>query len=335
MNIRRLFVIGCLLLICGSAVRAETLRFAVLGDSRGEQKPINEFILTELVQNVLQVDPPPQFVVFIGDLVLGTSNDDELRQQFARWRQIIEPWYQSQMYGIKVYIVPGNHDLQNKSTYVTLWQECFPELLDNGPDDEKKLTYSFDVGPCHLVVVNTSSPITPHTVNVDWLEQDLAASTAPVKLVFGHEPAYPAIGHISSSLDHNPEDRDRFWQTLVKHGVPAYFCGHEHLYDRWVQDNVNQIITGGAGAPGIFYHFLILDVNDQDVTVTVHKASGEVYTQYKLSDTEGVAGENRSDPERSMFNMLLPCGGVFACLFLVGMWACGGLSRFRGSQTDE
>ncbi len=45
-----------------------------------------------------------------------------------------------------------------------------------------------------------------------------------------------------------------FWKLLVDYNVPAYFCGHEHLYSRQSVDGVFQIITGSAGAPVYYFN---------------------------------------------------------------------------------
>ena len=56
--------------------------------------------------------------------------------------------------------------------------------------------------------------------------------------------------------------------------VAAAFYGHVHLYDRDVLDGVEQIITGGAGAPLItsgfpgspLHHIIVVQVKDGAVS---------------------------------------------------------------------
>jgi len=324
----RHLLILCVLLGLNCPARSESIRFAVLGDSRGsEGRAINEEVFPQIVEEVGATDPPVRFVVFLGDLVSGSDYDQALVWQLLYWRKLARPWYDADMLGAKVYPVPGNHDQPNPLTYVAAWQEAFPELPDNGPDYEKKLTYSFDFGPCHLVAINTSSPIRLHWADLDWLADDLSASDAPVKLVFGHEPAYPKGGHIGSSLDAYPARRDRFWQILVENGVRAYFCGHVHSYDHWIKDGVHQIISGGAGAPGNFFHYLVVDAGERDVTVSVYRHSGDLHEQYKLSETENVAHEPRITEIVENDDQTW-CSSIFACLIAAGVLACNGLCRF-------
>lgn len=281
------FVIAAtIILAANSYLQAETLRFAVLGDTRGSKDHIiNEEVFPTIVERVSQADPPVQFVIVTGDLVRGMTYNDTMLEAFARWRQIAEPWYNSQMMGLKVYPVPGNHDLVNVLTYVGVWQKAFPELPDNGPENNKKLYYSFDLGPCHFVGISTSAPYTGHRTDLDWLAKDLAASTAPIKIVIGHEPAYPVESHLCTSLDYYGDLRDEFWQILVENSVTVYFCGHEHRYHHLVKDGVHQIITGGGGAPSPFFHYLLVDIDDENnINVAVYDLEGELYEQYSISE---------------------------------------------------
>ncbi len=296
-NLKLHIVIIILLIACiPSIALSESIRFAVLGDTRSGNVAVNEEIFSKIVSQILNFDPPVEFVIVVGDLVSGHSEAGTMDEQFAEWKKIAEPWYESEtMIGKKVYLVPGNHDQGIFSQQA--WVNAFDYLPDNGPKGEKYFTYSFEFGPVHFSVVNTSSPFYAHRLNYDWLKDDLEATDKPIKLVFGHEPAYPTGPHLGSSLDKYPSERDKFWQLLVDENVKAYFCGHEHLYDHWIKDNVHQIITGGAGAPGpLAFHYLIVDADENDVTVSVYKVlSGTLKEQYKLSQTEDVPNEDRTE----------------------------------------
>ncbi len=276
---------------------AESVRFVVVSDTQGwDIQGVNAEALTDVVQHTLTLNPPINFVVVTGDLVCGTRDDAVMANQFRNWREITQPWYDADLYGLKVYPLPGNHDQSNRGSYMTLWQAAFPELPDNGPSQQKKMTYSVDIGPCHLAMVNTSAPdvLQAHTVNIRWLQEDLANSDKPIKFVFGHEPAYKTALRVVDSLDAKPSLRDQFWQILVDNGVKAYFCGHQHVADHWMKDNVHQIIVGGGHVIPDF-HYLIVDADENDVTVSDYLAGDHtLVSQYKLSDTANVPSEDRT-----------------------------------------
>jgi hypothetical protein len=171
-------------------------------------------------------------------------------------------------------------------------------------------------------VVNTSKPGRGHQVDLEWLADDLANTAQPIKLVIGHEPAYPMGMHAKGSLDALPELRDQFWQILVQYGVKAYFCGHEHTYDHWIKDNVHQIITGGGGGLGLPYHYLIVEADENDVTVSLYAESdNRRRDQYKLSDTQSVNSNDRSaGPDALWIPKLAFCNLGF---LLVALGICG------------
>jgi hypothetical protein len=297
----RIKIIGLgvlLILLISMAANAEQIRFAVLGDTQGRlTTPVSEEAFTRIVRDVLAADPPVQFVVIVGDLVSGIWNENAHRGEYQVWKQLADPWYQADFYGLKVYVLPGNHDEPNFFSFSRTWREAFPYLPDNGPADDKQMTYSFDVGPCHLVAVNTSTPTVfkAHTVNVKWLREDLQKSNKPIKLVFGHEPAYKVEKNRVGSLDCQGPLRDEFWKILTENGVKAYFCGHDHGYDHWVKDNVHQIITAGGGGHGDYFHYTLVDADETDVTVSIyHEPENQLAHTYKLSDTAGVPSEDRT-----------------------------------------
>ena len=325
--------IALVFMVClsASAVWGDAVRFAVIGDTQGsgEEYYLNRGVVERMVDEVLAIDPPVEFVVIVGDLVWGTNDEAVLLSQWLDWREVVDPWYQSDMTGVKVYPVPGNHDMRGTEA-IALWQSTFAELPDNGPSGFEKLYWSFDAGPVHLVGISNETPGARHVVDLDWLEADLADSDAPIKLVFGHDPAFPFFLHIGSSMDKYPEERDAFWELLSEYGVSAYFCGHEHAADHWYGDGVHQIITGGAASITAFRHFLVIDADEEDVTVNVYEYDGDFREAYALSDTTWVDQGDRSKPGRSFLDAI-PCVSIFACVLMCGLF---GFTTLAGRGTE-
>jgi predicted phosphodiesterase len=323
-------IIISLILLTVRPLSAAT-RFAVIGDTQGVTggaTAVSDTALSQIVQLVLKADPPVQFVVTAGDLILGSSNTEIRLQQLLYWRSVVDPWYTSDFLGLKVYPTAGNHDQENPVTYLDTWQAAFPELPDNGPKDAKKIVYSFDMGSCHFVVLNTSTPniIKKHTVDTDWLAQDLKNNTQPIIFVFGHEPAFPTGRHVGTSLDVRAEKRDEFWKILANYGAKVYFCGHSHLYDHWIKDGVHQIITGSGGVPSDVFNYLIVDVdNNNDVTVSVYDANdNSLMDQFDLADTQNVPHEDRPAAETNQVYKFLdtsPC--LFFLVFMIALGYIG------------
>jgi 3',5'-cyclic AMP phosphodiesterase CpdA len=146
-----------------------------------------------------------------------------------------------------IYFTLGNHDAPpaGDDTFAAAIAPWYPV---NGPSLAPLGTvFSFDRDNCHFVITNPywRYPGGGYTdEQLEWIEQDLRASTRTFKFVFGHEPAFPVSRHVGDSLDANPENRDRFWQILKDNGVQAFFCGHTHNLSHSVKNGVYQIDNG-------------------------------------------------------------------------------------------
>ncbi|MFH0964920.1 MAG: FG-GAP-like repeat-containing protein [Planctomycetota bacterium] len=259
-------------------------RFDVFGDSQGNNTGVNDAVLSALVS--LMVSDDPQLVVAVGDLVSGWTSDSILRTQLTHWREMMAPVYAATDYGAGVFAVPGNHEILMSSSE-TVWQGLFNDLPNNGPAAERYMTYSFDFGNCHFVMLDTDRAGNQHTINYQWLAADLAATTAEHIFVFGHEPAYPEGPHTLWSLDLYPSQRDAFWDLLASYSADVYFCGHEHLYDHQVIDGVNQVTTGGAGGTlatgwaGAFNHYTRVTVQGDYVSVSIVDKTGALRDRWE------------------------------------------------------
>jgi predicted phosphodiesterase len=271
------------------AGNAEPFSFIAMADSRGVDNGVNDAVLSTIVDLILQEDA--EFIVFPGDLVTGSSDPSTLASQLNHWRDVMAPVYSSDMHGAKIYAGPGNHEIRDAASE-GVWQSIFSELPSNGPPGETYMTYSFDYLNAHFVMLDTNRAGSPHTVNYDWLANDLAGVTASHVFVFGHEPAYPAGPHLGSSLDAYPAQRDAFWQLLADYEVDVYFAGHEHLYNHTEVDGVHQVIAGTCGAPiysgygGDFYHFALVTVDGPAVSVEVIDDYGETRDHFEYGQPE-------------------------------------------------
>ena len=278
------FVLLMILLGVSSAYSAP-FSFIAMADSRGSTNGVNDAVLSDIVDLILQEDAA--VVLFPGDLVNGSCTDSILTSQLNHWRDVMAPIYNSNMYGAKVYAGPGNHDICYSGSEL-VWQSIFSDLPSDGPAGETNMTYSFDYMNAHFIMLNTDRAGNIHTINYDWLANDLASTTMEHIFVFGHDPAFPAGPHLGSSLDYYLNQRDAFWQLLVDYDVDIYFAGHEHLYNHINVDGVDQIIAGTSGAPiyhgygGEFYHYAVVTIEGPDVFVEIIDDSGAVRDSFEL-----------------------------------------------------
>ncbi|MHC4489396.1 MAG: metallophosphoesterase family protein [Planctomycetota bacterium] len=294
MKVSRFFALSLVLLIIlfgVSSVYSEPFRFVSMADSRGSNSGVNDPVLSSLVDLIIQEDA--EFVLFPGDLVYGHIIDSILISELNHWRDLMAPIYIRDMYGAKVYAGPGNHEIRHSGSEA-VWQSVFNDLPSNGPSGETYMTYSFNYLNSHFVMLNTDRAGNPHTINYNWLANDLSSTTADHIFVFGHEPAYPVRPHLGDSLDFYPDQRDAFWQLLVDYDVDIYFAGHEHLYNHTQVNGVHQVINGTSGAPihigygGEFYHYALVTVDGLNVSVEIIDDSGAIRDSFELASLEGV-----------------------------------------------
>ncbi len=277
-KLKKLFV---LLIILNGSVIAEGFKFAAMSDSRGPYNGVNDPVLSALLNHLLETQPEVKFIVFAGDMVNGHKHDPERTfRELTHWKEVMAPAYKNpNLVWPKIWPVVGNHEIRHREDENN-FRRAFPNVFNNGPDDEKGLSYSFDFGNSHFVVVNsdrwyygdpedtTDDRRDWHYIkHLDWLENDLAdAKKRNVKhiFVFSHEMGFPTGGHLRDGLPNLGRDlvlpldstriwylerRNKFWELLKNYNVDAHICGHEHLYARQSVDGVYEIITGSSGAP--------------------------------------------------------------------------------------
>ena len=103
--------------------------------------------------------------------------------------------------------------------------------------------YDVAMGAVHLFVIDSNEEEpdgrSADSIQAQWLKTQMAASTAPWKLVAQHHLPY------SSGRDHggNPEMR---W-PYAEWGATAVLSGHQHSYERINQDNIHYFINGLGG----------------------------------------------------------------------------------------
>ena len=132
------------------------------------------------------------------------------------------------------------------------------QIPQNGPAEEKGLTFSFSNQNAFFIGVDQFMPDYEYRLNRNWLDQQLAANILPHVFVYGHLPAV-AVDDDLSSMAYYPLNRDAFWESLGRCGCQVYLCGHSHLYNRasiTITDvdgkttpPITQLIAGGGGGP--------------------------------------------------------------------------------------
>lgn len=276
-------------------------KFAIFGDShygKGDLKKFKKAVEFVEKENV--------------DLVL-TTGDNIANCENKRCKKRIIDWERSMNSLIpKLFPTFGNHDVEEEYKKSAKYWTDYLTLPENGPENFKELTYSFDYGNTHFVILTSSFPKT-HRVNdeqIEWLKSDLKNNNKQNTFIFFHESAFPVSEKIDESLDHKEDQRDKLWSVIDKYNVTSVFSGHEHLHSRRLIDdkvfpnaenNIYQFITGNTS---YFHHdkpkkkdsikglefmhqgevVLIVEVENQKVTVNLHSIEGKLLDSFELPE---------------------------------------------------
>jgi tartrate-resistant acid phosphatase type 5 len=154
-----------------------------------------------------------------------------------KWQRSFEDVYTAPVLQRPWYAVLGNHDWQGdveaQVAYTRLSERwTMPSLyftVEHAVDDSTRALFVFlDTTPLadpdRTYLYPQSTRLWDRSAQLRWLDSTLAASTAHWKVVVGHHPVYVA----SSKYEDNPYLLSDLVPILERHGVQAYFAGHDH-----------------------------------------------------------------------------------------------------------
>lgn len=244
--------------------------FVVIGDNRSGDR-----VYKKLIKMVME--RKPRFVINTGDQIPDPGDRDD-------WKEF---WEMSSAIDVPYFLTVGNHDAKDAKSEAVYREEV--DLPGN------ELYYLFNAGDCLFIVLDSYLTGEQKRITQEqykWLEGILSRSDKRHKFVFLHHPLYPEKGkgrHFGNSLDRYPAERDRLQGLLEGHKVRAVFAGHEHMYLRKSVGGIEQIITGGGGAPlyagvedGGFHHFILVTVKYGNVLCEVIDIDGKVRDRFVL-----------------------------------------------------
>lgn len=215
---------------------SDTIQFAVIGDY-GKAGP-NAEAVAEMV-----IGWEPDFIITTGDNNYDFGAAETIDQNIGQYYHIfIAPYIGSYGEGAgedaednRFFPTLGNHDW-----YTDDAQPYFDyfEL----PGNERY--YTFTEGTVQFFALNSDynepDGFRSNSVQAEWLQDELADSTATWKLVYFHVAPYSS-GHHGS----NPVMR---W-PFADWGASAVLSGHDHIYERLEVDGIPYFVNGvGGGA---------------------------------------------------------------------------------------
>jgi acid phosphatase type 7 len=125
--------------------------------------------------------------------------------------------------------VPGNHEYH--LTACSTMGGGYFQYFGSAAGDPTEGYYSFDLGAWHLIALNSEIAHGAGSQQVQWLQQDLAATTRPCILAYWHKPRWSSGVH-GGSTAYAP-----FWDALYDAGADLVLTGHDHDYERFLPQN--------------------------------------------------------------------------------------------------
>lgn len=208
--------------------------FILYGDSQSNPKVWGQVATLGWLQR-------PNFGLLAGDLVDRGGADDDWLEEFFPPAHIFMNRY-------PLYSVIGNHEDDDPNYYKYMHNPA-PEYY-----------YTFTYGNAQYFMIDTNRDVSEGSEQYDWLEWELAKSTATWKFVVHHHPPYSSEendhGNSWTGLSTKGTEARNLIPLYEMYGVDFCFFGHGYMYERtWpiFQGAVNQengvvyINSGGAG----------------------------------------------------------------------------------------
>lgn len=194
------------------------------------------------------------------------------------WEFLMEPFGWATEAGLPFWVAWGNHDIETNARI---------EAMRQAFDDPPRWTVH-KWGGVDIVILDSTQP--QDEQQLDFLETTLTETEDPTIVVF-HHPRYSCGSHDDTEgLD---EWTDRFDEDVF-----LVLNGHEHNYQRFEEDRITYVVTGGGGAAltGLggcgddhperiagesVHHFIVLE-QSEDLKATVLDVNGDVLDEWQL-----------------------------------------------------
>lgn len=231
----------------------EAVSFLVISDWGGKASQNQKAVAAAMGREAEKIKA--SFVVTLGDNYheQGIASEKDIR-----WKTEYEDVYDAPSLQIPWYPCLGNHDyegnVEGEIQYSNISKRW--KLPARYYTQEEKIDSDNSI----LIVHLDTSPFIEDYRNGDtkniflsqdtqkqltWLDSVLTNTKASYTIVTGHHPVY------SSAPTHGDTKElvVNVLPVLLKHHVPMYLCGHDHILQHIKRDNIDFLICGGGAAP--------------------------------------------------------------------------------------
>jgi acid phosphatase type 7 len=185
----------------------------------------------------------PAAIFINGDIPWhGVASDYAVyRDETKRWRE----------HRLRVYPALGNHEFS-----ACLADACLERWWDNFPELRGRRWYSVAIGAKVVgIELDTDTSLLPGSAQRIWLESQLAQLATEVRLVLivMHHPPVADV-QTTKLVDHNPRPNElalaEYLKTVAPQSAARFVvsAGHIHNYERFAEDGITYLVSGGGGA---------------------------------------------------------------------------------------
>lgn len=257
------------------AATAGVTRFSFIayGDTRGrhdgvevqaEHQLVIESMLSTIKKSAASGDSI-RFVLESGDAVQNGSIAAQINVSYA---PLVDRLMREG--NVPFFLAVGNHDVGNAvdlsdarraeglRNYLAANSRLIP--ADGSP---RRLsgypTYAFGYGNTFFIACDSDIP--DDSTQLAWMHSQLARldrKRYTNVVVFFHHPPFSSGHHGGANVERQSASiRDKWMPMFRQYHVRLLLTGHEHLYEHWVeryadstgQHRIDEIVTGGGGAP--------------------------------------------------------------------------------------
>jgi 3',5'-cyclic AMP phosphodiesterase CpdA len=160
---------------------------------------------------------------------------------------------------------PGNHDQEppGPATYF--------DYFGSAAGPFGRGYYSYNVAGWHVISLDSQAAMSQGSPQYQWLEADLASSSARCTVAYWHRPLF------SSGPNGSTQSVYELWRLLYAGGADVVMNGHDHAYERFAPQDpdgradttrgIRQFTVGTGGAA--LYGFSAPRINSE-VRASVH-----------------------------------------------------------------
>jgi len=236
----------------------EDWSFVAFGDVRNGYG-----IYAHFASTISKLEPTPKFAICLGDIVLRGGNEAVWENFWRRSKPLTDK--------MPLYFARGNHEENDEASNLV-----FSEQTGILPD---RFYYSFSWSSSFFIILDSFIKGEENSIGTrqfKWLNTQLDSVSALSQImnvfVFLHHPVFPQGKYRNTNMN-NAEEVHNLFKLHPK--IKAVIVGHDHLFNKYIKDDITYITSGGGGSPlhhgsgGNYYHFLKISFYEKDNRINV------------------------------------------------------------------